>query len=158
MNKKITILLIIIFFLIGFGTGKVLEKRAWQAKWQVAQEEIFRAQEYIDWLKTQGVSRLLPEEVSTPGGEEVYEFWGTVTETGDGFLAVRGVFPEEQEAQVIKVNITEETEIFRLEESAKVFLNFEDIETGEIVHVTSKENIRGEEEIIAGQLQVVYRD
>jgi len=158
MDKNISILLVIIFFLIGFGAGKVLEERTWRAKWQVAQEEMFRAQEYIDWLKTQGVSRLLPEEVSTPGGEEIYEFWGTVTEKGDGFLAVRGVFPEEQEAQAIKVNMAEETEIFRLEESAKVFLNFEDIETGEIVHVTSKENIRGEEEIIAGQLQVVYRD
>ncbi len=158
MEKKITILLIIIFFLIGFGAGKVLEKRAWQAKWQVAQEEMFQAQEYIDWLKTQGVSRLLPEEVSVPVGEEIYEFWGTVTETGDGFLVARGVFPGEQETQTIKVNMTEETEIFWFEESARVFLNFEDIEIGEIVRVTSGENIRGEEEIIADQLQVVHHD
>jgi len=172
MKKKIIVSLIIvsiiivsvISLIIGFGMGKISEKEIWQSKLAQTQEE-------IDLLKSQ------LETVYPPLTEEAYSIDGTVTEVGDKFLIMEALirvsqFPlpegEQFERQNIKVNVTEEIEIFRLEMVApkvseemplepfeKVLLGFEDIKIGDYIMVNSEENIKGKKEITVKEIQIV---
>ena len=174
MSKKLSISIyiisIIVFLLIGFGIGANLLRRGYQAKISQAQSE---AQKEINWLKSQ-LERFYP-----PLPEEIHSVSGTVTEKGDNFLEMEAQirvsqFPlpegKEIEKQNIKVNLTEETEIFQNEIIAepllseglpsepfkKVILGFGDIKIGDQITVISGENVRGKKEIAAKEIQIGY--
>lgn len=167
MSKKfIYIILIIVFFLIGFGIGKIYEQGKWQGKLAKIQGE---AQKEIDWYK----SLLEPFYPSLP--EEIRSISGVVTEKGDNFLKMEAriqvsQFPlpegKEIERQNIKVNLTDKTKISKiemveplplpLEEPFKeTILSFDDIKVGDGIAVISTENIKGKTEITASQIQIV---
>jgi hypothetical protein len=164
MNKKVLALLFIVSLLIGFAVGKIYEKEAWQL-------ELTQTQEELDLLKSQ------LEIFYPPIPEEIYRRGGTVTEMEEKFLIIEtGIlvsqFPLPGEGQFeitdIKVNITEETEIFKIEwpvraekpelqlpgEPVKILLTMEDIRVGDGVLVTSEENIRDKTEITASQIEL----
>ena len=169
MSKKLSISIyiisIIVFLLIGFGIGANLLRRGYQAKISQAQSE---AQKEINWLKSQ-LERFYP-----PLPEEIHSVSGTVTEKGDNFLEMEAQirvsqFPlpegKEIEKQNIKVNLTEETKIFKIEiitpppppsqnPTKEKILSFGDIKVGDGVIVTSNEDIKGKTEILARQIQV----
>ena len=163
MNKKFIVLLIIISLLIGFGVGTIFEKGIWQLKLAQTQKE-------LDSLKSQ------METIFPPLPEEIYTTFGTVTEVGDKFLVMEAQirvsqFPlpegKDYERRNIKVNLTEETKIFWLEnpgpsslgkplEPQKVPLSFGDIKVGNQIFVTAKENIKDKNEITATEIQIIY--
>lgn len=145
---------------MGFGIGKISEKGTWQLKLAQTQEE-------LDWLKS-----ILTERYP-PLPEEIYRLWGNVKEVGDNFLVMESKIqvsqfplPEEKhlETRSITVNISPETEIFRTErrevarepEILKIFLNLKDIKIGDLILVTSQENIKDKTEIFASQIEVSY--
>ena len=170
MSKKIIVPLVvvaIISFLIGFGFGKTSEKG-------IEQPELVQTREEIEWLKSQ------LEMFYPPLPEEVYSLSGTVTETGAQFLVMEAQirvsqFPlpegKEIERQNIKVNITDQTEIFKTEMAEllppspgelpsfeelmkKTALSFGDIKVGNYIVATSEENIRNKKEITAKEIQI----
>ena len=164
MEKKIFLPLIIISILIGFGIGKISERGAWQAKLDQAQKE-------TDWLKSQ------LETFYPPLPEEIYRLSGTVIEKGDNFLTMEAQiqvsqFPlpegKEIKREKIKVKLTEETEISQLkiaelppteerfEPFEKISLSFEEIEIGDLITVTSEENIKDKKEITAKEIQIGF--
>jgi len=158
MEKKTTLQIIavaVISLLIGFGIG-------WQIK-------LVQVQEEIDWMAAQLEKLYIP---------------GVVTEIGDSFLVMEVEIPVnifESEKQYIRVNVAEETEIFRFIETAalaeelllspeeleelaenltgssqKIFLSLKDIKTGDQIIVTSEEN-RGKKEIAASKIEISYQ-
>ena len=166
MSKKfIYIILIIVFFLIGFGIGKIYEQGKWQGKLAKIQGE---AQKETDWYKS------LLEPFYPPLPEEIRSISGTVTEVGDNFLKMEAriqvsQFPlpegKEIEKKNIKVNLTGETKIFKIEIKEplplppeepfkEIILGFDDIKVGDTISVTSEENIKGKTEILASQIQI----
>lgn len=163
MAKKIIALLVVlligIFSEIGFEMGRISEKRIWQVK-------LIQLQQELDWLKSQ------LEMYYPPLPEKIYGTAGTVEEVGDKFLVIESKvqtsqFPKpegkEFEEKKIKVNVVQETEIFRLKEIGeasprpfeKIASNFEDIKTGVYVVVISKENIKDKKEVIAAEIQIL---
>ena len=164
MNKKIIALLFIPSLLIGFMVGKIYEKGIWQPKLSQIQEE-------LNLLKSQ------LEIFYPPVPEEIYRRGGTVTEMGEKFLIMEtGIlvsqFPlpgeDQYELVDIKVNITKETKIFKIEWPVRaekpelqvdggpveVSLTPEDIIVGDGVVVISEENIQGKTEITASQIEI----
>jgi len=133
-----------------------------------------------DWLRSQlTMIYALPEEeieearaklVETINllrqeGEEIHELWGVVSEVGDSFLVMEGVvsaiehplLAKKQPGTItVKVRVSDKTEIFRAEESAKLFSDLKDIKMGDTVQVKSEEDINDGEEIIASQIQLVH--
>jgi hypothetical protein len=163
MEKKIVVLLIIVSLLAGFGIGAIFEKGSWDLSSKLAQ-----GQEEIDSLKSQ-LEMVFP---SLP--EEVYYVSGVVTEVEDKFLVVEAMiqmsrFPspegKDYEMQNIKVNVTEGTEIFKveMEESSsplenpfkRIGLDLKNIEIGDNVMAVSEENIKGKKEITATEIEVM---
>jgi len=172
MDKRIIAPLIavsVISLLIGVGISNILQKD------NVPREELIKLQQELDHLKSE-LAMFYP-----PLPEEIYNVSGTVTEVGDRFLVMEAQvrvsqFPlpegKEFERQNIKVNVTDETEIFQLEivelllpeepgeelpePFKKVILGFEDIEIGEYITVTSGENIKGKTEVTASQIELFY--
>jgi len=163
MTKKFVFIIILtISLLVGFIAGKISERKIWQAKLSKAQEE-------INWWKS------LLEPFYPPLSEEIRSISGTVTEVGDNFLKMEAriqvsQFPlpegKEIEKQNIKVNVTDETKIFRVEmieplplppeePFKETVLNFEDIKIGDRILVTCEENIKERKEIVATQIQVI---
>ena len=158
------ILSIIFIMIISFSIGKVFEKESQQLKFSKMQEE-------LDLLKFQVEIFYLPLQ------EEVYSIDGAVIEVGDKFLVIEAIIQINQlplpergqiEMQNIKVNIAEGTEIFQLEMIVsevseempsdpfeKVLLRFEDIKIGDFIMVISEENIKGEKEIMAKEIQII---
>lgn len=169
MNKKNIVSLIVvglILLLVGFGLG-----RSFQG--QTAPVQTADNQEELDWLKSQ-------LEVFYPAlPEEIYRIFGTVVQKQDNFLVMESdirvsQFPlpegKDIEKQDIKVNITGETQIFRLklrteplflegqtpEPFEKISLSFEEIKIGDPITAITEENIKGKKEIIAREIQIDF--
>ena len=169
MDKKVTVLLIIVFLLIGFGIGKISERNIEQLKLTQTQEELNQLKSHLEMF-----SFLLPEEIYNPDG--------IVTEVGNKFLVMEPQIQvskslllggKEFEKQSIKVNVDKGTEIFQVEivEKAllpvlpegllceplrKVFLSLKDIKAGDHIFVASRENTVGKKEITAKEIQIGY--
>jgi hypothetical protein len=165
MEKKfIYIILIIIFFLIGFSVGKIFEKGR-QGKISQVQP---KNQEEINWYKS------LLERFYPPLPEEIKSVSGKITKIEDKNLWIEAQirvsqFPlpegKEIEKKNIKVNLTDQTKIFKTEmikppplppekPFKEIVLKFEDLKVGDDVTVTSAENIKGKTEITAIQIQL----
>jgi hypothetical protein len=164
MEKKfVYIILIIVFFLIGFGVGKISEKGRWQGEMAKIQRE---AKKEIDWYKS------LLEPFYPPLPEEIRSVSGKITKIEDKTIWMEASiqvsqFPlpegKEIERRNIKVNTTDQTKIFKIEMPEiplpekpfkEIILKFEDLKVGDDVTVTSTENIKGKAEILASQIQV----
>jgi hypothetical protein len=166
MEKKfIYIILIIVFFLIGFGVGKISEKGRWQGELAKIQVE---AKKEIDWYKS------LLEPFYPPLPEEIRSVFGKVTKIEDKTIWMeasiqvsRFPLPEgkEIEKKNIKVNLTDETKVVKIEMPEipplppekpfkETILKFEDLKVGDQITVISTENIKGKTEILASQIQV----
>jgi hypothetical protein len=166
MEKKfVYIILIIVFFLIGFGVGKISEQGKWQGKLAKIQGE---AKKEIDWYKS------LLELFYPPLPEEIKSVSGKITKIEDKNLWMEAQmrisqFPlpegKEIEKKNIKVNLTGETKISKIEmieppplspegPFKETVLKFEDLKVGDNITVTSAENIKGKTEILASQIQV----
>jgi len=166
MEKKSIYLAVIsaaIFFLVGFGVGKLIEQSIWQKKLAAVQEE-------ISWWKSQ------LEMFYPPLPEEIYSVIGKITKIeGNSILMESQIrvsrlpLPEgkEIETKEIKVNLTDETKIAKIElivpttlPPKEIFketpLKFEDLKVGDQINVTSKENIKGKTEILADRIQLSY--
>jgi len=152
MQRKDRILLVILCVIslaIGFGVGKIQERSMWQTKFnQVVKSE-------LDWLKSQlDTSCLL--------SERAYNISGVVIEKGNNLLIVEIKLDNEELAkQNVNVNVTEETEIFRVattepssEEPQKISLNFEDIKKDDYILIVSEESTIGKTEITANKIQI----
>ena len=166
MEKKfIYITLIIVFFLIGFWIGKVSEKGKWQREIGKIRTE---SQKEIDWFKS------LLEPFYPPLPEETRSVYGKITKIEDKTLWLEAQirvsqFPlpegKEIEKKNIKVNLTDETKISKIEMKEllplppeepfkETVLKFEDLKVGDQITVTSAENIKGKTEILASQIQL----
>jgi hypothetical protein len=166
MEKKfIYIILIIVFFLIGFGVGKISEQGRWQGELAKIQVE---AKKEIDWYKS------LLEPFYPPLPEEIKSVSGKITKIEDKNLWMEASirvsqFPlpegKEIEKKNIKVNIIDKTKISKVEmieppplppeePFKETILKFEDLKVGDNITVTSAENIKGKTEITASQIQI----
>jgi len=166
MSKKLVLIIILIIsLLVGFIAGKISERKIWQGKIGQIQSQ---AQKEISWYKS------LLEPLYPPLPEEARSVYGKITKIEDKNLWLEAQirvsqFPlpegKEIEKRNIKVNLTDETKISKIEiveplplppeELFKeIILNFEDIKVGDSITVTSPENIEGKTEISASQIQV----
>jgi ABC-type cobalt transport system substrate-binding protein len=163
MKKIIYIILIIVFFLIGFGVGKISEKGRWQGELAKIQGE---AKKEIDWYKSllEPFYPPLPEEIKSVSGKitkiENKTIWMEASIRVSQFPLPEG---KEIEKKNIKVNITDQTKISKIEMPEiplpekpfkETILKFEDLKVGDQITVTSAENIKGKTEILASQIQV----
>jgi len=167
MSKKLVLIIILIIsLLVGFFVGKISEKGKWQEKINQVQT---KNQEEINWYKS------LLELFYPPLPEEIRSAYGKITKIEDKNLWLEtqirvSQFPlpegKEIEKRNIKVNLTDETKISKieiveppsllLEEPFKeTILSFEDIKVGDSITVVSTENIKGKKEITAAQIQVI---
>lgn len=162
MSKKIIyLILVLVSLLVGFFVGKISERKIWQAK-------IIKTQKEIEFLES-SLEMFYP-----PLPEEVYSISGKVTEVGDKTISIETLvrvsqFPlaggAEIEKQNIKVNITDQTKIIKIEmpvippfseeEIPEKIVSFSDIKVGDQISVTSEENIKGEKEITASQIRII---
>jgi len=166
MEKKfIYIILIIVFFLIGFGIGKISEEGRRQEKIGPVQT---KNQEEINWYKS------LLEPFYPPLPEEIRSISGEITKIEDKNLWLEAQirvsqFPlpegKDIEKKNIKVNLTDETKISKIEMPEtpplppekpfkEISLKFEDLKVGNNITVTSTENIKGKTEITASEIRV----
>jgi len=160
MSKKIVyLILILVSLLVGFFVGKISERKIWQA-------EIIKTQKEVEFLESS------LETFYPPLPEEIYSISGKVTEVGDETVSIETLvrvsqfpLPEgaEIEKQNIKVNVTDQTKITKFEmllmpvlpEEETSVVNFSDIKVGDQISVTSEENIKGEKEITASQIEII---
>lgn len=185
MDKKIVLLLIIFFFLVGCALGVVLEKNIQNAQFSLPdlskdQEEESNKEE-IDYNEFQD------ENSSHILLEEIYEIDGTVVQLGNDFLIVElieaikvdesfdlsGKLPLEEnkpEKQNFKINVSEETKILKIkqsdlnvpevsqESSEELLINFNDIKEGNHVFIIVDEKIKDQDSFIAKEIKVVEAD
>ena len=172
MTKKLVLIIILIISLLaGFFVGEISERGKWQGKLETAQKT---ARDEINWYK----SLLEPFYPSLP--EETRSTYGKITKIEDKTLWIEAQirvsqFPlpegKDMEKQNMKVNVTDETKIVRietvepteiplpseeflLEPFKEIILSFEDIKVGDNITVISAENIKGKTEISASQIQI----
>ena len=162
MDRKITISLVVVCaasLAIGFWIGKINERVLWQNK----VNEVIQSE--LDWLKIQ-----LESSYSFLSTEGFYRLSGTVLQKGDGYLLmdaqiIAEQYPlapaEEPKNRNIKVNVNDETDIFRYvageslaDSPQKMSLTFADIVSGDYLFVVSGEDTRGKEEITAKEIQI----
>ncbi len=182
MKKEIIILLVIVSivsFWAGFGIGKFHEKETWQPEPNEIEKDLGELSHYLEMLSA-----------SSP--EQVDSLFGSINEVGKDFLVMGTHFEvyrfpllDEKETKLkdIKVNITEETEIFTLVpqwdeeknrwvDDTKKYVTLEYIEVmmdygfvsvkpketivklGDLVLIESKGEIKKMEEITANQIEV----
>jgi len=156
MSRKFFALLTIVCIIsisAGFWIGKIQERRTWQERFN----ELVRSE--LDLLTSQ-------LEIHESFLKNAYHISGVIVEKGDNFLVVEGQSQinktgGEINIRNIKINITEETEIFRFimvdltsDSSEKVILSLDDLKLGEYLYIVSKEDAREIEEIIAEKIQV----
>ena len=185
MDKKIVLLLIIFFFLVGCALGVVLEKNIQNAQFSLPdlskdQEEESNKEE-IDYNEFQD------ENSSHILLEEIYEIDGTVVQLGNDFLIVElieaikvdesfdlsGKLPLEEnkpEKQNFKINVSEETKVLKIkqsdlnvpevsqESSEELLINFNDIKEGNHVFIIVDEKIKDQDSFIAKEIKVVEAD
>jgi hypothetical protein len=170
MDKKIVVLLVVLFLVTGFVIGRVFEKGA-------CQSELAQLDEETNWMKSE------LEMIYPPLPQEIYSLSGNVMEVGGDFLIIEAdvrvnQFPlpgkKQFEKQNIKVKVIDETEIFRTEfldifmfddpegtgtaqdPFQRTTLAFSDIEAGSFVFITSEENIKDKKEVIASRIELRY--
>jgi hypothetical protein len=170
MEKKsiyFKIILAIVFFLIGFFVGnfngRIFERKIWQEKLNEAQKE-------INWWKSQ------LEIFYPPLPEEIYSLSGKITKIEGKTIWIESLirvsqFPlpegKEIEKKEIKVNLTDETKIVKIEmiepiplppeePFKEIKLSFKDLKVGDQITIISKENIKGKTEILADKIQLIY--
>jgi len=166
MTKKfVLIIVLIISLLVGFFVGKISEQGKWQGKLAKIQVE---AKKEIDWYKSllEPFYPPLPEEIRGVSGKitkiENKTIWMEASIRVSQFPLLEG---KEIEKENIKVNLTGETKISKIEmieppplppeePFKKTVLKFEDLKVGNNITVTSAENIKGKTEISASQIQV----
>jgi hypothetical protein len=168
MDKKNIILLVFVCltslavgFILGQFSGKTIDQDN-----KIEQE--------LAWCKSS------LEIVYPPLPEEIYSLGGMVIEKQDNFLIIETTVQVNQfplpdgkhlETQNIKVNLTDETQVFKqefVEELMtekpegeepfnlfrKVFFSVEDIEVGKVVQAFSQENIKGQKEFSAIEIEL----
>jgi hypothetical protein len=170
MDKKIVLLLIIFFLLIGSVAGILFEKKFSSYQPGLIENYEEENKEFDCEENQNGMS-------SSSLAEEIYQIDGTIVQIGDKFVIAEALLglnqlplPEEEitEKQNIKIYISEETEIFLiepvdsvLEEDSEPFesfiINFKDLEINDHVFVSSEENIKDKEEFVAKKIQVIKR-
>jgi hypothetical protein len=170
MEKKsiyLTIILAVVFLLIGFGVGnfygKMAAEKAWQGKLAEKEKE-------IEWWKSQ------LETFYPPLPEEIYSISGKITKIEGNSIWIESQIRvsrlplpggKEFETKEIKVNVLPETKIVKVEMAEipppppeepfkEIPLKFEDLKVGDQITVTSKENIKGKTEISADRIQLTY--
>jgi hypothetical protein len=171
MDKKIVLLLIIFFLLIGSVVGILFEKKFSHDQSDLIENQREENEEELNCEESQNGL------VSSSSPEGIYQIDGTIVQIGNKFLIAEALFqpnqlplPEEEiaEKQNIKIHISGETEIFLikpietiLEESSESFerfvINFEDLEMNDHVLVSSEENIKDKEEFVAKEIQVIKK-
>jgi hypothetical protein len=171
MEKKIVLLLIVFFLLIGSVVGILFEKRFSHYQSDLTENQEEENEEELNCGESQNdsIASFLPEGI--------YQIDGAIVQIGNKFLIVEALpqssqlpSPEEEiiEKQNIKIYISEETEIFLIEPtdsvvetSSELFerfvINFEDLEINDHVLVSSEENIEDKEEFIAEEIQVIKK-
>jgi hypothetical protein len=164
MEKKLVFrgtILIVISFLIGLGvgylTGKFFTTKTLQAKLAAKEKE-------IEWWKS------TLEMFFPPLPQNLYSFSGKITKIEKNSIWVetqirvsRLPLPEgkEFEKKEIKVNLTDETEILKVEyippeePVRKTSLKLTELKVGDQINVISKENIKGKTEILADKIQLI---
>ena len=170
MGKKsnyLTMILAVVFLLVGFGIGNWCGRTGTERTLQI---KLNQAQKEIDWWKSQ------LEMFYPPLPEEIYSVIGKITKIeGNSILMESQIkvsrlpLPEgkEIEKKNIKVNLTDETKIAKIEmivpttlPPKEIFketpLKFEDLKVGDQINVTSKENIKSKTEILADRIQLTY--
>jgi hypothetical protein len=120
------------------------------------------------------------EKIYSPLPEEIHSVFGEIIEKQEGFLVVKGQVPISQfhiddqvqtEAVEMKVNLTDETKIFSIkmikepsdlepdESPADLFqetiLSVDDLEVGGRVNAVAGQNIKGEKEFTAIQIEYI---
>lgn len=170
MAKETAIMLIIISIalslLVGFGAGNLYQRNVWQAKLSQVNQEFNSLKSEYDSLNSQ------LESVFPPLPEEIYNIFGVVLEVKDKYLEMeaqiqvsRFPLPEGKdfEKRNLKVYITDKTEIFWLGTDPlssssgpiKKLLAFKDIKPGQQIFITTKEDIKTKQVVIATQIQVL---
>jgi hypothetical protein len=185
MDKKIVLLLIIFFFLVGCALGVVLEKNIQNAQFSLPDlskdQEEENNKEEIDYNEFQD------ENSSHILLEEIYEIDGTVVQLGNDFLIVElieaikvdesfdlsGKLPLEEnkpEKQNFKINVSEETKVLKIKQSdlnvpelsqeslEELVINFNDIKEGNHVFIIVDEKIKDQDSFIAKEIKVVEAD
>jgi hypothetical protein len=175
MEKKsiyLAIVLAIVFLLVGFGFGnfygKMSAEKAWQGK-------LIEKEKEIDWWKS------ILKDFYPPLPEEIYSISGKITKIEGKTIWIESLvkvsqFPlpegKEFEKKDIKVNLTNETKIVKIEMAEipptppplpppeepfkEIPLKFEDLKVGDQITITSRENIKNKTEILADRIQLTY--
>lgn len=185
MDKKIVLLLIIFFFLVGCALGVVLEKNIQNAQFSLP--DLSKDQEEESNKEEINYNEFQDENSSHILLEEIYEIDGTVVQLGNDFLIVElieaikvdesfdlsGKLPLEEnksEKQNFKINVSEETKILKIkqsdlnvpevsqESSEELLINFNDIKEGNHVFIIVDEKIKDQDSFIAKEIKVVEAD
>jgi len=185
MDKKIVLLLIMFFFLVGCALGVVLEKNIQNTQFSLPSLNKDQgkgdSKEEIDYNKFQD------ENSSHILLEEIYEIDGTVVQLGNDFLIVElieaievdesfdlsGNIPLEEdklEKQTLKISISEETKILKIKQSdlnapelsqeslEELVINFKDIKEDNHVFIIVDEKIKDQDSFVAKEIKVVETD
>ena len=185
MNKKIVLLLIIFFFLVGCALGVVLEKNIQNAQFSLP--DLSKDQEEESNKEEINYNEFQDENSSHILLEEIYEIDGTVVQLGNDFLIVElieaievdesfdlsGKLPLEEnkpEKQNFKINVSEETKVLKIkqsdlnvpevsqESSEELLINFNDIKEGNHVFIIVDEKIKDQDSFVAKEIKVVEAD
>jgi len=170
MEKKLIyfgIILAMLLLLVGFGIGNFYGKMSAEKVWQ---GKLAEKEKEIEWWKSQ------LEMFYPPLPEEIYSVSGKITKIEDKTIWMEAQirvsqFPlpggKEIEKREIKVNVTDETKIVKIEipeiplpppegPFKEVLLKFKDLKVGDQITVSSKENIKNKTEILADRIQLTY--
>jgi hypothetical protein len=170
MEKKsiyLIVILVLISLLVGFGIGvfygKNLADKSYRGK-------IIEKEKEIEWWKSQ------LEMFYPPLPEEIYSISGKIKKIEGNSIWIESQirvsqFPlpggKEFETKEIKVNVSPETKIVKVEipeipppppeePFKEIPLKIEDLKVGDQITVTSKENIKEKTEILADRIQLTY--
>jgi hypothetical protein len=170
----LAIILAVVFLLIGFGIGnfygKMAAEKIYQGKLAEKERELTEKEKEIGWWKSQ------LEMFYLPLPEEIYSISGKIKKIEGNSIWIESQIRVSQlplpggkeiEKKEIKVNLTDETKIVKIEVPEipplppeepfkEISLKFEDLKVGDQITVTSKENIKGKTEILAERIQLTY--
>ncbi len=164
MNKK-NIILLLFACSVSFLAGFLIDR---------GEEKIVKTDSDVEEELAWHISQL--EALYPPLEEEIYLVGGEVIEIGSDYLIIEREVRTRQVPSIeeglfetwnIRINITEETEIFKssvitdLGQGAVIddpfqreIVSIEDIKEGSLVGVKSDKNIKGEKEVLAAQIEV----
>jgi len=150
---------------VGFGIGSLYQKGIWQNRLSQTMQQFDALKSQYDTLNSQ-IESLFP-----PLPEKAYNASGVVINIGDNYLEIEAQIQVDRlplsegngfEKKNLKVYITKETEIFWLgtnptssSKPTKVLLTLKDIVPGTQVYITTKEDIKTNQEVVATKIQVI---